>query len=433
MYLDSFRLSRAPFSAGDDPASAYLCDDHQRVLASLQGVLSNPERDVLVLLTAPDGFGKSTLLGRLLAETGSTRLCSQVRGRWSEPAEFLRAVVLGFGFDECTASHAQLRHILDVFLRHQSGHRNPPVLVIEDAQNLKPQVLAEVQWLAAVTAGERPALDMVLSGPPGLERIVAAPAMGLLAARRRHVVQIRALGENETCAYIRHRLKQAGALDGELLFTADAVKRVYRHTGGIPGLINTLCETAMSCAGAAGQPRIDVDMVESAAGKLQTVSEAGARLVQGTRGTDSRVVKNKELGHLVICREDEYLSDYSIQQERVLLGRKPDNDLCLEGDAVSAHHALLLLDADGWLLIDLQSTNGTYVGKQRVRQHRLIEGEVFRIADLHLRCQQLYVPERRRPAPDPGTDQPDTARLPSGVEEDAGAPTRPRPRLVKSS
>lgn len=433
MYLDSFRLSRAPFSAGDDPASAYLCDDYQRVLASLQGALSNSARDVVVLLSAPDGFGKSTLLGRLVADVATARLCSQVRGRWSDPAEFLRAVVLGFGFDECTASHAQLRHILDVFLTHQSGNRRPPLLIIEDAQNLKPQVLAEVQWLAAVNVGERAALDMVLSGPPGLDRIVAAPAMGLLAARRRQIVEIRALGEVETCAYIRHRLKQAGALDGDRLFTANAVKLIYHRTGGIPGLINTLCETAMSCAGAAGQPRIDADMVESAAGKLQSVSEAGARLVQGTRGTDSKVVKNGELGRLVITRDEQYLSDYSIQQERVLLGRKPDNDLCLEGDAVSAHHALLLLDADGWLLIDLQSTNGTYIGKQRVRQHRLLEGEVIRIADLNLRCQQLYVPERRRPASDPVADEPDTARLPSGVEEDAASPARPRPRLVKSS
>jgi hypothetical protein len=315
-----------------------------------------------------------------------------VRGRFGGPEDFLVAALAGFGFDESGSSRSQLRHILQAFLLHQCQQGARPVLVVEDTPSLTPKVLAELLWVAQLEQDGRAAADIVLSGLPGLERIATAPAMGALSRRHQHLLELQPLYVDETSAYIRHRLSVAGVAEPDGLFAEAAISLIHDLTGGIPGLVDTLCETAIACAASADEPRVSAVSVQAAAGKLQQVSVSGVTRVQGSRRSDSKAVASSELGQLVVTDDDKVICEYSIRKERVLIGRRPENDVRLDFPTVSAYHALLLKDADGWVLIDLHSTNGTHVRSRPIRQHRMRGDETISIATLRITCSGLAHP-----------------------------------------
>jgi type II secretory pathway predicted ATPase ExeA len=414
------------FRGGQAPATVFLGGQYGRGLEDIKQALAAPGEPALVLLTAPDGCGKSTLLGRLVEDLDEARLTSRVRGPFEGPEDFLLAALVGFGFEETLATRHQLRHILQAFLLHQVRQGSRPILIVEDTPSLKPQVLAELLWVAQLTHDGPAVVDIVMSGLPGLQRIVSAPAMSALATRRQQLVELQPMDVEETAHYIQHRLSVAGVPDPEGVFEMDAISLVHDLTGGIAGLVDTLCQTAIACAASTDEAHVVATAVTAAAGKLQQVSVGGVPRVQGSRRSDTKAVTGGESGHLVVTQGGKVVCEHQIQTDRVLIGRRPENDVRLDYPTVSAYHALLLKDSDGWVLIDLHSTNGTMLSSRSIRQHRLRGHETFVIANLEVRCSGLSRP-RGRPEPTPSAtpqaSQPATAS--PGQEEDHAA-TMPR-------
>jgi general secretion pathway protein A len=431
MYLRSFRLTRAPFEPCSDPVQVYVGAPYRGALGTVKQVLS--EHDTLVLLVAPGGYGKTALIDRLLADLDQDLLWSRVRDCGRDPVEFLRAVVLGFGFEECPASHHQIRHILEVFLTHQ-WRGQVPALIVEDAQDLELSVLEELRWLAALKVDDHAALNVVLSGRSELDDVLASPILEPLAARRLQRVEIQALGESETHAYIRHRLASGGAPESDKVFDEPAVSLIYRYTGGVPGRVNSLCKAVMIDAAAAGQSTVTTAEVIETLVKLHCVVDSGVAGKDDADGQSDEANKHNELGRLVVMRDAEPVCEYVIQRERVLIGRREDNDLQLNSHGVSRYHALMLLDPEGWLLIDLHSLNGTYVNSRRAHQHRLLNGDTIRIADLQIRCFHEQTPGLPQGSYDGGeTLIVDAATPRSAAQSQSDSSGRARPRLVKSS
>jgi general secretion pathway protein A len=437
-------LAKDAFRGGQAPATLFLGGQYGRALKDLAQALAAPDSPALVLLTAPDGCGKSALLDRLVEDLDDNRLTSRVRGQFEGPEDFLLAVLVGFGFEETRATRPQLRNILQTFILHQSQQGSRSVLVVEDTPSLRPQVLAELLWLAQLTHEGLAAIDIVMSGLPGLERIVSAPAMGALTTRRRQLVELQPMDVDETTAYIRHRLSISGVPDPERFFEEDAVSLVHDLTGGIPGLVDTLCETAITCAAAADEPRVAAASVTAAAGKLQQVSVGGVTRVQGSRSSDAKAVSGDEFGHLVVTQGGKVVSEHKIRKNRVLIGRRSENDICLDYPTISAYHAMLLKDADGWVLIDLHSTNGTRISSRSIRQQRLRGHETFSIANLEVRCSGLSRPHgrsnptphaqsARQPSPANPVQQEDHGATMLRLEDDPPAPARKAPGIDEDS
>lgn len=435
MYLDTFRLTRPPFEACVDVDQVYVGREHEPAVATLGRALAGS--NTLTLVTAAAGCGKSTLVGRVLAELDEGSRWSLVRGCWTEPSDFLRAVALGFGLEEPTATHLQLRQILEVLLTHQGRHKPLPALVVEDAQKLKPQVLEEICWLASLRVDELAAMNLVLAGSYELIRIVEAPAMQSLAGRRRLLVDIRPLDLEETREYLRHRLASAGSMHARQAFADDAVAAIHGLTGGIPGLINTLAETSMVCAAAAGRSHVTGAIVEDAAAKLHRVSESGMVRVQGLRSTDTKAKKGatvvrseaisgpvtaaraeEETGRLLVTFDGKLVMDRRITTKRVMIGRSPENDVHLDVRGVSRYHALLVLNPDGWRLIDLQSLNGTFIDTTPVRQRQINNNDVFQIAGLQIRCLRKVAP-KALPSAVAGNQRPGTGDAAGDAQQSA--------------
>jgi pSer/pThr/pTyr-binding forkhead associated (FHA) protein len=204
------------------------------------------------------------------------------------------------------------------------------------------------------------------------------------------------LSQSETKAYIQHRLEVAGAADREI-FAEDTFPQIFRFTGGVPRLVNTLCDTAMIAAYTADRGMVTLADVDGAVGELQWV-EFSARTQQQIRAATELALPRMRgadqalptLGKLLVATDGRTVQEIALTQGRVIVGRTADNDLQIDSRFVSRHHCQITTSANSSVIEDLNSTNGIYVKSKRVRRHYLNDGDVVMVGKHEL----IYVDER---------------------------------------
>jgi len=171
----------------------------------------------------------------------------------------------------------------------------------------------------------------------------------------------------------------AGAGDREI-FEPGTFPLIYRYTGGIPRLTNTLCDTALLAAFAQDRQTVSVDDVRSAVTELQWV-EYAARTFTQLQGPldDTAPQEQPPVGRLVLSLKGAQVTEAYLVPGRCVIGRTSDNDLQVESKYISRHHAQVVTTVDGSWIEDLNSTNGIFVRGKRVRRHRLAEGDVVKL------------------------------------------------------
>jgi hypothetical protein len=182
--------------------------------------------------------------------------------------EFLQAVLVEFGLNPFNAKKVELLDMLNNFLIEQFLQGKQIVLIVDDAHNLSVKVLEEIRMLAGLETRKEKILHVVLVGQTQLNEMLDHPEMQQLMQRIKLRYHIRALSEPEVGNYIRHRLSLVGAAN-RTLFPPDTIPPIFRYAGGIPRLINTLCDTILTCAYADNLPAIKAEIVEAAAKELQ--------------------------------------------------------------------------------------------------------------------------------------------------------------------
>ncbi|MGH8300040.1 MAG: FHA domain-containing protein, partial [Steroidobacteraceae bacterium] len=204
------------------------------------------------------------------------------------------------------------------------------------------------------------------------------------------------LSQTETRGYVQHRLEVAGAGDRQI-FAEETFPEIFRFTGGVPRLVNTLCDTAMMAAYTADRGVVTLADIESAVGELQWV-EFAARTQQQIRAATELALPRLRgidpalppLGKLLVATDGRTVQEISLTQGRVIVGRTSDNDLQIDSRFVSRHHCQITTSANSCVIEDLNSTNGIYVKSRRVRRHYLNDGDVVLIGKHEL----IYIDER---------------------------------------
>jgi general secretion pathway protein A len=393
MYLGHFQLSQLPFRPGPDPAFLYPSQAHARAKAYMESALWF--NDGFVVITGESGVGKTTLVEGFLRELEDDVVVAQLTQAPVSPALFLQALLQQFELEaSVTSSQTQRLALLEGFLieQHDAGHK--ALLVIDEAQNLTPAVLAELRPLAEFGTARDPLLRIVLAGQPELDGRLDAPELEPLRQRLRLRCQLNALGEAEVAGYVRHRLKVAGAT--REVFEPDTFQLIHRYTGGLPRLINTLCDTALLTAYAMDRASVGNEAVRDAIGELrwkvhaarnpmrlgplpEELPELPVHATPPSRATASSH-GTAPAGRIVVRFKGSEVARRRLTPGRCVIGRTPDNELQLESKYVSRHHAQFMTGADGsTVLTDLNSTNGVYVDGRRIRRHRLVPGELIRI------------------------------------------------------
>ena len=243
MYLDYFGLRESPFSIAVNPRYLYLSERHKEALNHL---LYGVSGGGFVLLTGEVGTGKTTLNRYFLAQLpDSTRVAVIQNPRLSEH-EFLAAACEALGLS--VPDNASLKTLFDAlgtFLLDQDRQGQRTILMIDEAQHLSLEVLEQVRLLTNLETDTHKLVQIVLIGQPELLTKLNKPELRQLNQRVTGRYKLGALSLHEVQAYLDHRLGVAGLAPGVSPFGKDSVEAIYRFTGGVPRLINLLCDRVL--------------------------------------------------------------------------------------------------------------------------------------------------------------------------------------------
>ena len=398
MYLDAFRLKELPFRLSPDPQFLFLSKNHSRAKAYMESTIWFT--DGFVVITGEIGSGKTTLIETFLSEIERDVVVAQINQTQISALEFLQSVLVQFGYTPFKMRKAELLATLNSFLIEQYAAGRKVLLIIDEAQNLSQRVLEEVRLLSGVETTKEKVLRIILAGQPELNEKLDSPELVQLAQRIRLRFHLTALTPQDMESYIRHRLEVAGA-NGREIFAADTYEKIFRFTGGTPRLINTLCDTAMMAAFGNDRDTVTLSDIDAALAELQWVEFAARTHSQlrprfdrmdrvGANGSDPAAELGPVVARIVLTSEGQLLGELSLRPGRKIMGRTSDNDLQIESRFVSRHHAQIISTQHACVIEDLNSTNGIYVERRRVRRHSLNNGDIVQIGKHEL----TYVDER---------------------------------------
>jgi len=391
MYLEHFKLNELPFRLSPDPAFLYLSKHHARAKAYMESTIWFT--DGFVVITGEIGSGKTTLIETFLRELEKDVVVAQVAQTQVSPIEFLQAVLVQFGFSPFKMRKAELLATLNQFLVEQFAAGRKVLLIIDEAQNLSNRVLEEIRLLSGVETTTEKVLRIILAGQPELSDKLESPEMLQLVQRVRLRFHLTALTPEDTQAYVLHRLEVAGS-HGRKLFADDTYPIIYRYTGGVPRLINTLCDTTLMCAFARGQTQLGVDELNAAIEELQwsefvsRSSRIRASLVVAP--ARRRIGPDEVLARIIVAHSGERVEERPLRPGRLIIGRTQENDLQIDSKFISRHHCQIITTAEGSVLEDLNSTNGVYLKSKRIRKHHLNDGDVIVLGKHEI----MYLDER---------------------------------------
>jgi general secretion pathway protein A len=277
MYRQYFGLAESPFSIAPDPRYLYLSQRHQEALAHLlYGVNGDGG---FVLLTGEIGAGKTTVCRCLLQQIPASCDVAYIFNPKLTVAELLSTICVEFGIP-CAAGNTSIKVFIDcinTYLLDAHARGRHTVLIIDEAQNLSADVLEQMRLLTNLETDQRKLLQIILLGQPELAAMLERPELRQLSQRIVARYHLGPLTKGEVEAYVRHRLEVSGVQ--RTLFPRVLMARLYRLSGGVPRVINVLCDRALLGAYVQGKERVDRATLSKAAREVLHLQPRG-NLVQ---------------------------------------------------------------------------------------------------------------------------------------------------------
>lgn len=257
MYLRYFHFTSNPFAMNPDPRFLYPSAQHAQALTMLEYAMET--QAAFCILTGEIGSGKTTLVRRLIRTLGDRVAVGLISNTHERFQSIHPWALSALGIVPSSLSEVgQYQALTDFFVR-EYGKGRRTLLIIDEAQNLPIHALEELRLLSNINSEEDVALQTLLVGQPELRVKMARPELIQFAQRVAVDFHLQALSLTEVDAYIRHRLTVAGG--SEEIFRPTAIKYIHKRTGGVPRLINQLCDLSLVYAYADGCDRIHAALV----------------------------------------------------------------------------------------------------------------------------------------------------------------------------
>ena len=267
MYTSFFGLTEKPFAITPDPRYLYLSERHAEALAHLAYGIK--ESGGFIQLTGEVGTGKTTVLRSLLQQLPPNCDVALILNPRITAPEFLAAICDELNVTVLDRARGSVKELVDLLSgrlleSHSRGRR--VVLMVDEAQNLSPDVLEQVRLLTNLETATQKLLQIILIGQPELRVVLSSNELRQLAQRITGRYHLEALTRAESEAYIRHRLRVAGATAD--IFTRGALAEIHRLAGGIPRIMNVISDRALLGAYSREEHRIGADLVRTAASEV---------------------------------------------------------------------------------------------------------------------------------------------------------------------
>jgi len=267
MYQRFFGLRESPFNVNPDPRYLFLTNQIQEALAGLTYGIQN--RKGFILLTGEVGTGKTTLLNRLLDWLHGQRVATAyIFNSRLDVNHLFDFIMADFEIPCESQEKSQVLLRLNQWLLERYRAGETAVLIVDEAQNLSPEVLEEIRLLTNLETSTEKLLQIVLTGQPELEEKLKIPSLRQLRQRITLRCRTAPLSLAETFGYVAERLRIAGA-NGEPVFSKEAIETVHQYSRGIPRVVNLLCEHSMINAYVDSLRPIPAHLVEEVAREFQ--------------------------------------------------------------------------------------------------------------------------------------------------------------------
>ncbi|MFA5074103.1 MAG: XrtA/PEP-CTERM system-associated ATPase [Nitrospirota bacterium] len=259
MYKSFFKFKTKPFELVPNPAFMYLSRTHRRAMHYLQYGIR--ERAGFILLTGEVGSGKTTLIFDLIQRLTGNVILAKIFNTKVSSEQLISMINDDFGLAVQGKNKILLLKELNDFLIQQHARNYTPVLIVDEAQNLKPDLLEEIRMLSNLETSTSKLLQILLVGQPELRDVLSKPELRQLRQRISINCRISPLSKEETIEYIMHRLKIAGNQEA-VRFANNSIEIIYQYTKGIPRLINIMCDFVLLTACIEETHDVDSEMVQ---------------------------------------------------------------------------------------------------------------------------------------------------------------------------
>jgi general secretion pathway protein A len=392
-----FGLTAEPFADTANDAFFFPSDQHLRALEFMGHSLWTRSR--LGVVTAEHGCGKSLLIERLLKDLDERVVVATVQREHIGPREFLLEILRQFGFPLSDDDKTDRRRLLERFLAHQATTGRLCVLIVENPQSMHPSVLEELRCLAKIEHEGARVLKVLLLGQPALNLVLESPRMAELLTGHVSRFSLSAFTEDQTAAYVAHRLRAAGAANPDALMSHKLMPQIHACSLGVPANINKLCARALAHAREEGAAQVTGSALDKAIEDLgwvrRRLSLENAVLEQQV----AALAPAESQAKLVITVQGEPEREVSLKTDRILVGRGEEADVRIDSVFISRYHALIMRDGHRHLLLDLGSTNGLVVNSRRILRRALRHRDLIQVGPARV----MYINEQANNAqPDPG-------------------------------
>ena len=266
MYKEYFGLKESPFSISPDPQFLYMSARHREALAHL--IYGMKSTSGFVLLTGEVGTGKTTVCRCLLGQIPDNSEIAFILNPKLSVVELLATICDEFEitYPQDNDSVKVFIDLINAYLLEAHSQDKHAVLIIDEAQNLDIAVLEQIRLLTNLETDKRKLLQVIMLGQPELNDILALPELRQLAQRVTARYHLEPLSNNEIDGYLRHRLAVAGV--ERPIFPPNTINKLFNLTGGVPRLINLLCDRALLGAFVKGENIVSPQLLTTAAGEV---------------------------------------------------------------------------------------------------------------------------------------------------------------------
>lgn len=392
-----FGLATEPFTDTADESFFFPSDQHLRALEFMGHSLWTKAR--LGVVTAENGCGKSLLIKRLLKDLDERVNVAAVQREHIGPREFLLEILRQFGFALADDDKTDRRRLLERYLAHQATAGRLCLLIVENAQSMHPSVLEELRCLAGVEHDGMRVLKILLLGQPTLNLVLESPRMTELVTGNVSRFSLNAFSEDQTAAYVAHRLRAAGAPNPDALMPYTLLPQIHACSLGIAANINKVCQRALVHAREEGAGLVTTSALDKAIEDLGWVRRRLRMENAVLEQVAAALTATPSPAKLVITAQGEPDREVSLKSDRVLVGRGEEADVRIDSVFISRYHALIVRDGNRDLLLDLGSTNGLLVNSRRVLRRELRHRDLIQVGPARV----MYVNEQANTVqPDPG-------------------------------
>ena len=265
MYNDFYGFREAPFNITPDPRFLFFSDRHREAYNHI--LFGLRERKGFIQITGEVGAGKTTVCRALLEDLGPRYRTALILNPCLTGDQLLRTILIELGLEPSDDRVTALQR-LNQYLLDQLAEGNDVVLLIDEAQDLSHDLLEQIRLLSNLETDQRKLLQIVLLGQPELREKLDDPRLRQLRQRITVRYHLAPLSRQEVESYIQHRLQVVGA-NGRPSFNRWALASIYRYSGGVPRLVNAVCDKALLCGYVEGDDHLTRRHVRRAIRELE--------------------------------------------------------------------------------------------------------------------------------------------------------------------